>query len=219
MSIADALRLDTIAPDEGDWPSLLALYRRAFPAWEREPEAVVAARAAAGRYRVRVARDATGAMLGFAIVDVVASLDYAVLTFLAVIPESRGQGVALRLARDAVERRSADGVSLLLTEAEAGPARLYRRAGFVPLQLDYRVPHYGDASATCSMQLLAAGPAVDQGICGDAVAAAVTHMFVTGYGVAEGDARLRGQLARIPARVVVDQRREPVESTGQRNRE
>ncbi|WP_435101303.1 GNAT family N-acetyltransferase [Arhodomonas sp. AD133] len=184
---------------------LRSLYETVFPAWEREPTEQVLARLASGRYGGDVLLDAGGGVIGFAIVDFVTEVRAAVVTFVAVAGDWRGRGLGERLVLAAVARfrrdERADG---LYVEAEPRPARLYRRCGFRPLALDYRVPHYDCAMGTQPMSLMflprGEWPA---NVPGTRAAALVRHMFIDGYGVRADDPRLAAQCRRIPYQVRV----------------
>jgi len=178
------------------WRAFHTQYEALFPAAEREPIGVLAERSATGRYRVLGAWDIHGGLAGFAVLDRVADPAYALITFLGVVAPWRRHGVARGLV---AALRSGLADERLFVEA-AGPAiGLYQRLGFVPLALDYHVPRYQDASATQAMRLLTTPDT--QGLYHNYLAAVITHMFRDGYGVANDDPRLTGQLARIPAKV------------------
>ena len=208
MSGLPELNLAAVESSRGSgWESAMALYREAFSAAEREPEARLARGLDTGRYRLVVARGAPGARrgevagLGFTLLDRVPELDYAVLTYLAVARQHRGQGIGGALTAEVVESfRGRQREAWLLVEArEPRLVALYAARGFRALDLDYRVPAF-DGAGEQPMTLLAQGlegvPEPDA----EALAAMVRHMFVTGYGVAQGDPRLQAQLARIRAR-------------------
>ena len=188
------------------WALAMALYREAFSAAEREPERRLARGVDTGRYRLVVARHGPGgrrgapAGLGFTLLDRVPELDYAVLTYLAVGRRHRGMGIGGALVAEVVESfRQRRRESWLLVEArDPRLVALYAAHGFRPLTLDYRTPAF-DGGAEHSMTLLAQGLDDGPGPATAALAAMVRHMFVTGYGVAEGDPRLRAQLERIQA--------------------
>lgn len=175
----------------GRWSAFIDLYRRAFDVAERENEAVVTERVGTGRYEAVGAFDPGGALAGFALRDRVAAPRYAVVTFLAVQPARRGMGLGRRLASEA---GAVPGP--VLVEAGAHAAPLYRRAGYRPLDLDYRVPCYDDPAAVIPMTLLVGrgSPLPD----GATLRRIVTHMYRDGYGVDPDDERLTGQLRRIP---------------------
>jgi ribosomal protein S18 acetylase RimI-like enzyme len=203
VSVAtDAGRLRPLTRPEGaDWQAFAALYAETFPEWEQEPLEQIAARLAGARYR------AAGLwrgreLVGFHLRDDVSTPEYSVLTFVAVADSHRGRGLGRQLVADAVAAHAARRPRRpLFVEAEAGPQRLYRRAGFVPLALEYRVPHFRDAERTQTMALLVRMPAAESSLDGEYLRAVIEHQFVDGYRVAADDARLREQLARVPHRI------------------
>ena len=191
--------------DGAPWQAFLDLYGHCFPATEREPEARIAARVVAGRYRLVLARTRPGTRrpatvaLGFSLVDRVPRLGYAVLTYLAVAPEWRGRGIGRALVAEAVaDFRHRSRERLLLVEAVGEAAGLYRGGGFSALEMDYRVPEFA-GSGVQPMTLLAVPARSGQGaVPGETLKGVVRHMFVDGYGVAPDDARLEAQVKRIP---------------------
>ncbi len=207
MSAAREFALDPIERPRGpDWAQAMALYREAFPAAEREPEAQLARRLEAGRYRLVLARPHGAAQrdpapgLGFTLLDRVPEHDYAVLTYLAVARAQRGRGIGGALAGEVVDsfRRRRRESWLLVEARQPGLVELYRARGFSPLALDYRVPAF-DGPGEHPMTLLLHGLAEVSEVSGEVLASMIRHMFVAGYGLRERDPRLRAQLARIPA--------------------
>ncbi|MBA1148857.1 GNAT family N-acetyltransferase [Ectothiorhodospiraceae bacterium WFHF3C12] len=201
-----AAAMETLTgPDSPHWAPFLALYHQAFPAVEREPDELVAARTEAGRYRLRVSLDGAGAVTGCYVVDRVPEKGYVLLCYVAVQPRWRRSGVGRQLCADAVEWFNEEAPApLLLVEAKPRAARLYRRSGFARLKLDYRVPHI-DAPGVEPMELLAL-PAADgtAAIDADSLARIIRHLFVDGYLVPVDDKRLQSQLARIPAQTRIE---------------
>lgn len=200
MSAATALEepRPLSAADAAGWRAFTDLYRSAFPEWEREPLEQIATRLEGGRYRA-AGLWAGARLLGFHLRDDVAKPEYSVLTFVAVAAAHRGAGIGRRLVADAVAAHAAAWPRrALFVEAEAGPARLYARAGFRRLALDYRVPHYRDAHGSQPMVLLARTPGADVHLDGGYVRAVIEHQFVDGYRVDSGDHRLCAQLHRVP---------------------
>lgn len=186
-------------PADEHWPAFRALYHRAFPAAEREPDPVLAERARAGRYRVRLALDGRGAVTGCYVVDVAVEADYALLCYVAVEPRWRRSGVGRRLCLDAVAWFRAEApAQWLLVEAAPRAAQLYRRCGFTRLALDYQVP-YIHASGMQVLQLLVLASDGQAGTMpGQRLRAIIRHLFVDGYLVSPDDPRLQAQLARVP---------------------
>lgn len=176
------------------WAAVIALYREAFNAAEREPEGTVAERAASGRYRVHAAVDDSGRPIGFAIVDRVAAPCYAVLTYLAVCRSARRAGLGGWLAgacRAAVADRP------LFVEASERLAGFYRRLGFRALAVAYATPRQGGGSAPA--RLLVSNAALP--LTGTYLREVVAHMFGDGYGLAASDELLNSQLRIIPDKV------------------
>lgn len=199
MTVAPpAAALRALVPDAPDWPAFEALYRALFAAGEREPVTRLRARAAAGRYRVTAALVADG-LAGFAVIDRVPEPAYAVLTFVGVAPAQRGRGLGGRLVTAA--GAAVPAAQPLLVEAAPGAETLYVRQGFRRLALDYRVPSTaGTGVRRHTLMARGAGAAVD----GAWLRAVIRDMFIDGYGVAAGDARLDAQLARVGPRVEVE---------------
>ena len=207
MSPVRELPLEPIErPGGPGWAEAMALYRDAFPAAEREPEAQLARRLEAGRYRLVLARRSGAARceapagLGFSVLDRVPEHDYAVLTYLAVARSERGRGIGGTLAAEVVDsfRRRRREAWLLVEAREPGLVALYRARGFAPVSLDYRVPAF-DGPGEHAMTLLLHGLTEAAEVPGEVLARMIRHMFVAGYGVRERDPRLRAQLERIPA--------------------
>lgn len=117
--------------------ALEALQRRASDVWPRyrealaeQPGAIHVPAAAIAEGRTRVATDATGAVVGFALVC--APVDRHVeLDGLFVEPEAMGTGVGRALVEDAAERARAAGAGWL--DVVAGPEAVgfYERTSFV----------------------------------------------------------------------------------------
>lgn len=187
-------------PQGSDWSAFASLYQEAFPPWEREPLPRIAARVAAGRYGLTVLRLTGEPVAGFYLLDQVAALGYAVLTFLALRQGYRGRGLGQRLLQDAVSRfQAGPGPAWLFVEAEPGPAQFYQGRGFRRLGVDYRVPHYGDMTAIQPMTLLAVhrGGLMSR-IDGKLIRQVIEHLFVDGYQLHPDDPRLAEQLQRVP---------------------
>lgn len=188
-----------------DWSAFTRLYEQAFPVWEREPLSRIASRVCSGRYRLTVLRCADEPVAGFHLLDQVAVLNYAVLTFLAVREPLRGRGLGQRLLRDAVcGFRSRPAPAWLFVEAKAGAARFYQSLGFRRLALDYEIPHYGSAVAMQPMTLLALHrDGSPGGVDGELIRRVIGHLFTDGYEVPPTDPRLTLQLRRVPDAVGV----------------
>lgn len=210
MSPAREFALEAVERPWGPgWVQAMDLYQDTFPAAEREPQAQLALRLEAGRYRLVLARAGGAARrdapagLGFSLLDRVPEHDYAVLTYLAVARDQRGRGIGGALAGEVVDsfRRRRRESWLLVEAREPGLVALYRARGFTPLALDYRVPAF-DGPGEHAMTLLLHGLAEAPELSGEVLARMIRHMFVAGYGVQEQDPRLRAQLQRIPGRCV-----------------
>ena len=187
-------------PHGADWSAFASLYQEVFPPWEREPLPRIAMRVAAGRYGLTVLRLTDEPVAGFYLLDQVAALDYAVLTFLALRQAYRRRGLGQRLLQDAVSRfQAGPGPAWLFVEAEAGPARFYQGRGFRRLGMDYQVPRYGDVTAIQSMALLAVRrDGLMDRIDGKLIRRVIEHLFVDGYQLRPDDPRLTEQLQRVP---------------------
>jgi len=180
----------------------MSLYRDAFEAWEREPEAVLAERVSAGRYVLCLARDAKGAPVGFYILEVNRDVDYVMFTYVGVSGAARGKGYGAVLVRDAVRRfREEIRAEWMLIEAGDRQAVFYGRLGFKRLDLIYHAPRFEEEGAA-PMHLLSMSADHDSDIIdGPRLAEMVRHNFVHGYRLDPADQRVRRQLALIGQRV------------------
>lgn len=202
----EAARIVSVSgPASQHWRAFVELYQQSFPAREREPDQVLAVRTRNGRYRLRVSLDNTGAVTGCYVVDVVPEEDYALLCYVAVQARWRKAGVGRRLCQDAVAWfRRETPVRWLLVEAVPRAERLYRRCGFTRLALDYQVP-YINAPGTQIMQLLALPPERGAAVMeGERLERIIRHLFVDGYLVPPGDARLQAQIERVPDQMRIE---------------
>ncbi|MCO6440184.1 MAG: GNAT family N-acetyltransferase [Nitrococcus mobilis] len=197
---AEAVLVPVHCSKSPEWPAFATLYQHAFPFWEREPLPRIAARIDSGRYRLTVLRFADEPVAGFHLLDRVAVLDYAVLTFLAVHQALRGRGLGRRLLRDALCGFHAEpDAAWLFVEAEAERVPFYLGQGFRQLALDYRVPHFGSLTATQPMMLLTLHRSDRVGsIAGELIRRVIEHLFSDGYQVRPDDPRLVRQLQRVP---------------------
>ncbi|MDN5872523.1 MAG: GNAT family N-acetyltransferase [Nitrococcus sp.] len=181
------------------WSAFTTLYLETFRTWEREPLPRIARRLAAGRYRLAMLQ-LGDEPAGFYLLDRVAALDYAALTFLALRPSFRGRGLGRRLLQHALSRfQAGPGPAWLFVEAEAEPAGFYRHCGLRQLVLDYRVPHYASVTTMQPMALLTVhrdGPVGS--IDGKWLRRVVKHLFVDGYQLSPDDPRLAQQLQQVP---------------------
>ncbi|RMG51424.1 MAG: GNAT family N-acetyltransferase [Gammaproteobacteria bacterium] len=187
-------------PEGPLWHAFVALYTASFPDWEREPPGQIASRLTSGRYRLMLALEGDR-LLGFYLLDRVPELDHALLCFLAVAPERRGQGLGTALTRHCLAHYPEPSIHWLFIEAEEDPARLYGRLGARRLALEFRVPHFTDAGETPMHLMALRQPATPVQVGRDFLCPIIEHIFISGYGVDHDDPRLIRQCARVPERV------------------
>ncbi|MDG0812543.1 GNAT family N-acetyltransferase [Cohnella rhizosphaerae] len=105
-------------PDESSWREALALYRAAFPAEGRKPEAILA-RMFEKRLGVLAAGSEEGVMKAMAVCGVLAEPKLLLIDYLAVRAADRGRGAGTAFVSMIADWAKAQGLDGLLIEAEA----------------------------------------------------------------------------------------------------
>jgi len=175
------------------WQEFVNIYHATFPAWEREAEDVIAERVQSGRYQLCVGIDKE--VVGFYIYDLVADLNYAILTYLAVVKYKRNQGYGVCLCQDVIKRCKIDW---LLVEAES--PILYKKLGFKSFNFNYQVPKFADTDSI-PMYLLAINNNGQNYIGKDSLVKIIKYMFINDYQLKSDDNRIYEQILRIPNQV------------------
>ncbi|CAI6030430.1 GNAT family N-acetyltransferase [Cohnella sp. JJ-181] len=124
-------------PDDASWQEALSLYREAFPAEGRKPDAILA-RMFDKRISLLAAGREEGAMKAMAICGVLDKPKLLLIDYLAVRERDRGKGAGKRfvsLIADWAKSRGLDGL-LIEAEAEDTPEneariRFWEKCGFV----------------------------------------------------------------------------------------
>lgn len=197
------LRFVPTLPDAArEWASFCQLYLSEFPEWEQEPLDTIKTRIEEGRYALIAAQNTANELVGFYLLDQPHDPDYTILTFMAVAPEFRNQGLGSTICRHAFEHYTDRGNHWLLIEAEQRQSYFYGRLGARCLDLEYSVPHFGDAESSTPMYLMGLmKPATPDEIDGDFLRIIIEHIFIEGYRVTSKDPCLIKQLEAIPAKV------------------
>jgi len=197
------LHYSTILPDNAkDWDCFCRLYQSEFPAWEQEPLDAISERLAEGRYSLTAVKNPKGQLVGFYLLDQPNNPDYSILTFMAVTPEYRNQGLGSQMCRHAFSHYTKREHHWLLIEAEERQSFFYGRLGARCLELEYHIPHFGDAESSTPMYLMALmKPATPNEMDGDFLRGIVEHIFIEGYRVAREDPCLQRQRELIPSKV------------------
>ncbi len=175
------------------WQKFVNIYHKTFPVWEREPENIIAERIQNGRYQLFIGID--NEVVGFYIYDLVANLNYAILTYLAVTEHKRNQGYGSLLCNDAIKRCKIDW---LLVEAEC--PILYTKLGFRKFNFNYQVPKFADTDSI-TMYLLAINNNGQHCINKDSLVCIIKQMFINDYQLKFDDKRIHEQIARIPDQI------------------
>ncbi|MFK5971424.1 MAG: GNAT family N-acetyltransferase [Candidatus Marithrix sp.] len=175
------------------WQQFIDIYYQTFPNWEREAIDIIAKQIQNGNYLLFVGID--NKVVGFYILDIVTELNYAVLTYLAVIESKRNQGYGISLCKDAINRCKMD---LLLVETEY--PNLYRKIGFKKFNFAYQIPKF-TTSDSVIMYLLAIHNNEPNNIYRSNLVKIITHMFINGYQLTPNDNRIYKQILQIPDQV------------------
>ena len=188
--------------DSPKWHCCMEIYRDSFPDWEREPEDAITQRVQQGQYLLLAAIDIQAQVVGFYILDSVAEFNCVMFTFLAVTKSERGKGYGTLLCQDAINRfKNESEIEWLLIEAGERQAAFYGNLGFKKLDLDYKVPKFGEAGSVM-MHLMAISAHKDIcGVQGNVLTQIIKRMFINDYQLSEHDNRLNEQLALIPEQV------------------
>lgn len=193
----------SILPDmANDWKGFCTLYQSEFPSWEQEPLDAISERLSDGRYALTGVRNANDRLVGFYLLDQPGEPDYSILTFMAVAPEFRNQGLGRQICQHAFTHYTKRDHHWLLIEAEERQSFFYGRLGARCLELEYHIPHFGDAESSTPMYLMVLmRPAIPNEMDGDFLRRIIEHIFIEGYRVAREDSCLQSQLDLIPSKV------------------
>jgi GNAT superfamily N-acetyltransferase len=201
----------TLSDAEGtDFQALLRLYEEALPARERKSAEAVRAMIASPNYRVLLAQ-AGEEIVGFAILLIGKTM--ALLEYMAVRQEVRGQGVGSSLYRYARDACAPRGLPLLVevdSEREIAPDRddrlrrkqFYLRLGCRQIDgLDYQLPLPGEKPPPL-MDMLVDSPLSAQ-IPREKVAAWLREIYRSAYDCEMDDPRLLAMLGSLPTEVTL----------------
>lgn len=192
-----------ILPDQlSDWKGFCRLYQSEFPAWEQEPLDAIRERLLAGRYSLTGVKNTEGQLMGFYLLDQPNDPDYSILTFMAVTPEYRNQGLGSEICRHAFTHYTKREHHWLLIEAEERQSLFYGRLGAQCLELEYHIPHFSDAESSTPMHLMVLmKPTTPNEMDGDFLRRIIEHIFIEGYRVTREDDCLIRQLELIPSKL------------------
>lgn len=193
----------SILPDQlSDWKGFCVLYQSEFPSWEQEPLDAISGRLRDGRYKLTGARNADDQLVGFYLLDQPREPDYSILTFMAVAPEFRNQGLGSQICQHAFTHYTKRDRHWLLIEAEERQSFFYGRLGARCLGLEYHIPHFGDTESSTPMYLMVLmRPVIPNEMDGDFLRRIIEHIFIEGYRVKREDSCLQSQLELIPSKV------------------
>ncbi|OOZ39146.1 hypothetical protein BOW53_12655 [Solemya pervernicosa gill symbiont] len=196
--MTDALRISSVHQTSGsEWNACMTIYRATFPAWEREPEAVIADRLNEGSYQL-MAGLLSGRVVGFYIQELNPLNAYVMFNYLAVDESQRNGGIGTLLCRDAMARfKRLSGFSWLLVEAEERQAIFYGRLGFHKLAFDYFAPRYDDSESVPMHLMVLPQEKRPKSIPAKELADIIRHLFHNGYLLDHDDPRVERQLSRL----------------------
>jgi GNAT superfamily N-acetyltransferase len=192
-----------ILPDsKKNWNCFCRLYQSEFPTWEQEPLDAISERLRDGRYVLTGVWIPDGQLVGFYLLDLPKDPDYSILTFMAVTPEYRNQGLGSEICRHAFQHYTEREHHWLLIEAAERQSSFYGRLGARCLELEYHIPHFGDAESGTPMYLMVLmKPAIPDEMDGDFLRRIIEHIFIEGYRVTREDPCLQRQIELIPSKV------------------
>ncbi len=175
------------------WNENMQIYRNSFPLWEREDESILYKNIQNGTYKMFTYLQDTE-VVGFYILDINTTLDYALFSFLAIKESKRGLGLGSKLCLSAIEYfHTSIECDWFLIEAQERQAKLYAKLGFKTLNIDYRVPTFdSDKSVPMSLMLIE-----EKSIDLASLRLIIVDIFTRGYHLNENDIRLKEQLQRI----------------------
>jgi len=175
------------------WDESIKIYRDSFPEWEREDEATILKNIKNGSYKM-FAYKKNEEIIGFYILDINLTLDYALFSFLAIKESKRGLGLGSQLCLDAIEyfHKSID-CDWFFIEAEVRQAALYAKLGFKALEIDYRVPAFNSNKSVKMSLMLIEEKTIEK----DSLRPIIEDIFLRGYSLHRDDIRLKEQLQRI----------------------
>jgi len=189
------------------WPSCVEIYRESFPDWEREPEDLIIERIQQGQYLLFVGIEKIETpenVVGFYILDLATEFNYVLFSFLVIAKNQRGKNYGTLMCKEAIRYFKKEiNVDWLFIEAENQQAIFYEKLGFRTLNLDYKVPKFGEPGSV-KMHLMAinAHKSINQ-ISGTTLAHIITHIFLNAYHLNKNDHRIDDQFALIPKAVMM----------------
>lgn len=176
------------------WEESIKVYNDSFPEWEREDTANILKNIQSSTYKMfSYVEDSE--VLGFYILDINATLNYALFSFLAVKESKRGEGIGSKLCLNAIEYFHKElKQEWLLIEAEERQAKLYEKLGFSKLVVDYRVPAFNsDESVKMNLMLIQKSTPLYK----ESLKNIVRDIFSRGYSLEDSDIRIKEQLERL----------------------
>lgn len=134
-------------------------------------------------------------IVGFYILDINHTLNYAICTFLAVKTSKRTLGFGTKLCLNAIEYfQSNIKCNWFLIEAKNKQARLYEKLGFKKMNLDYQIPIFNSQnSIKTNLMIIQRESKIDK----ISLLNIIKDIFQRGYSLDENDRRIINQLDRI----------------------
>ncbi|MEA2072400.1 MAG: GNAT family N-acetyltransferase [Campylobacterota bacterium] len=176
------------------WEESIKIYNDSFPEWEREDTANILKNIQNSTYKM-FSYIENEEVLGFYILDINTTLNYALFSFLAVKDSKRGEGIGSKLCLNAIEYFHKElKEEWFLTEAQERQAQLYEKLGFSRLTVDYRVPAF-NSQESIKMNLMLIKKSKTLGI--ESLKNIVRDIFSRGYSLEESDVRIKEQLERL----------------------
>ncbi|MEA1982146.1 MAG: GNAT family N-acetyltransferase [Campylobacterota bacterium] len=176
------------------WDETIRIYTDSFPKWEREDTSNILKNIKNGTYKMFSYLE-DGVVVGFYILDINSSLNYALFSFLAIKESRRGEGLGSKLCLSAIEYFHKNIKSdWLFIEAQQRQAELYKKLGFSKLSLDYRVPEFHSSnSVVMNLMLLKKNKELDA----HSLKKIIKDIFHRGYSLVDTDMRIQEQIDRI----------------------
>jgi len=177
-----------------DWDQLFSLYENAFSPEEREPTPDLRDLYKAGSRQIDLLMSADK-LIGFSVVDHYPDQEYSLLSYVALSPEFRNQGLGSILCLDVIYNFQllSDPIAMFV-EAKDRPAKLYASLGFHYANVPYGAPEYG-GDGTVKMNLMFLPHEKNKARLTEAFfTRCVKSILKDGYGLSETDPRLISQI-------------------------
>lgn len=182
-----------ISQNKALWNECIKIYRDSFSLLEREDEKSIFKNIKNNSYRM-FAYKKSGEIVGFYILDVNLSLNYALLSFLAIKASQRGLGLGSQLCLHAIKHfQKHIACDYLFIEAQVRQEKLYTRLGFKTLEFDYRVPAFNSKESIKMSLMLIKEKSIDKNF----LRPIIKDIFIRGYSLQEDDIRLSKQLKSL----------------------